>query len=164
MVTNMKSIRIGKRVSFSIFCDLEDVYRIQEWPWRVDISRNDGRIVVKGRVGFNKVSTTLGRFVLNYSGPLEVDHKDRNWRNFCKDNLRLATRAQQIANSGPRGLKNYKGTSKTKFGMFTARITIDDRTIHIGNYPTEELAAKAYDIKAKEFFGEFAYLNFPGEI
>lgn len=55
----------------------------------------------------------------------------------------------------------YRGVSITKSGKtFQAQIT-KGKTFHIGTFKTEEDAAKAYDIKAIELYGEQAKLNFP---
>lgn len=35
--------------------------------------------------------------------------------------------------------------------------------IYLGNYHTPEDAARAYDAKAREIYGEFACVNFPRE-
>lgn len=35
------------------------------------------------------------------------------------------------------------------------------KKINLGTYKSIEEAARVYDIKAKELFGEFAWLNFP---
>ena len=43
------------------------------------------------------------------------------------------------------------------------RIKINNKSIHIGCFTDEIEAAKTYDKKAAELFGEFAYLNFPKE-
>lgn len=40
-----------------------------------------------------------------------------------------------------------------------AQIGIKDKIIKIGRYELELCAARAYNNKAKEFFGEFANLN-----
>jgi len=41
------------------------------------------------------------------------------------------------------------------------KIVFNGKGIHIGQFDDEVEAAKAYDRKAAELFGEFAYLNFP---
>lgn len=40
-------------------------------------------------------------------------------------------------------------------------IRVDGATRFLGNYLTEEDAARAYDAVARERFGEFACVNFP---
>ena len=96
---------------------------------------------------------------------VRVDHKDQNKLNCQRNNLREANRSQNGANR--KKLKHgvtsqYKGVSiEPRTGKFAARITINQKTKHLGNFETERQAAHAYDRKAKELFGEFAYLNFP---
>lgn len=42
-----------------------------------------------------------------------------------------------------------------------AKIKVNGKTINIGTYEFAKDAAKAYDVEALKYFGEFAYLNFP---
>ena len=89
-----------------------------------------------------------------------VDHIDGNGSNNRRTNLRLCTRAQNLYNSKPRAARSrYKGVRYDKRKQkWTAEIT------YLGSFDDEIEAAKAYDRKAREFFGEFARLNFPEEI
>jgi group I intron endonuclease len=57
-------------------------------------------------------------------------------------------------------LSKYRGVTIHN-NKWLAQVCINRRPKCIGYYLTEELAAKAYDVKAKELFGDKAKLNFP---
>jgi len=53
----------------------------------------------------------------------------------------------------------HKSNSK-----WSARIRCDRKFYNLGEFDNQMEAAMAYDDKAVELFGEFAYLNFPERI
>ena len=91
-----------------------------------------------------------------------VDHLDRNPLNNARANLRICTRSQNEANSPSRGgTSKYKGVSRNigRGKAWQSGIKFQYKRIALGMFDTEKEAAKAYDKKAKELFGEFAYIN-----
>ncbi len=110
----------------------------------------------------NKKSTLkMHRLIANVPFNKEADHKDRNGLNNQKYNLRICTDSQNQMNS-----KSYAGSSKFKgvswykiTKRWTARITLNRKLIYLGYFKKEKDAAKAYNNKAKELYGEFARLN-----
>ena len=93
-----------------------------------------------------------------------ADHIDRNGLNNSRGNLRLASNAENLRNR-PRQRNNksgYKGVCFDKrVSRWRADIGVNGRRIKVGRFDTPEEAARAYDAAAREYFGEFAYLNFP---
>ncbi len=91
-----------------------------------------------------------------------VDHIDGNSLNNTKANLRICTNAQNHYNQRPRGgSSKYKGVSWYKTTKkWSAAIEKNNKQFHLGCFNNEKDAAMAYDAKAKELFGDFAYLNF----
>ena len=93
---------------------------------------------------------------------LVIDHIDRNKVNNQVTNLRWATQQQNMMNMTIRTgtSSQYKGVAyhKTK-SKWCAYIMFDRKLLHIGLFANEEDAARAYNAKAIELFGEFANLN-----
>lgn len=87
---------------------------------------------------------------------------------YSKENCRWVTQQQNLYNKRkyPRNKSGYKGVSETvgakgKTGKWRAAIAKDNIDYVLGRkFDTAEEAARAYDTKAKELFGEFACLNF----
>lgn len=93
-----------------------------------------------------------------------TDHINQNKLDNRKINLRACTlsfncanRTKQINNqSGFKGVCKYIQRHAIKW---VAYIRKNGKTFNLGYYWTPQEAALAYNEKAKEFFGDFAYLN-----
>lgn len=96
---------------------------------------------------------------------IRVDHRDTDGLNNQRYNLRVATPTQNLGNSRKR-LKptssKYKGVSWNKRDRgWDVRLSANKKQVCLGIFADEVEAARAYDAKARELFGEFALLNFP---
>lgn len=86
----------------------------------------------------------------------QIDHKDGNPLNNCRDNLRSATNAQNRANSRIRKSKSgFKGVVR-KCNCWQAQITVNKEKIYLGSFDTPEEAHEAYCEAAVKYHGEFA--------
>ncbi len=114
----------------------------------------------KGRMIF------MHRFLMNPPKGMVVDHIDGGGLNNRRGNMRICTQQQNIYNSRPKGkTSKYKGVTWDKNRrQWIVLIRYEGRSILVGRFDDEIEAAKAYDRKAFELFGEFAWLNFPEEI
>ena len=106
----------------------------------------------------------MHRMVLCLKDGEEVDHKDLNPLNNTKENLRICTRSQNCSNR--RVFKNNKSGVKGVYfrdrrgkPRWIAEIRVYKKKKYLGDFVTIEEATKAYNVAAKDFFGEFARLN-----
>jgi hypothetical protein len=91
--------------------------------------------------------------------PTEIDHIDGDRTNNRINNLRPATRTQNMANS-----KRPKSSSRSPRGVYWVKanknwkavISINNRSVHLGTFLTPEEAQAAYAAAAKKHRGEFA--------
>ena len=105
----------------------------------------------------------LHRFILDVSEDMVVDHINRDKSDNRRENLRVCTQAENVRNSRRTvGISKYKGVQlNKKYNKWTATINFMGKKQQIGTFTDEIEAAKTYDKRALELFGEFAYLNFP---
>jgi hypothetical protein len=149
-IIKMKIIKMinGKNVKM----DDEDYLSFKKHSWR-----NCKGYAITGVKGIQ-----MHRLVLKAKSGQEVDHINGNPLDNRKSNLRFCTRSQNNMNAKKRNkcTSKYKGVDyrKEERGRnkkWRARIG----STFIGYFYDEISAAKAYNIKAKEIFNNYARLN-----
>lgn len=143
--------------------DAEDYERLSKYKWYL---KNLGYNSYAYRTD-NYRKRAMHREIMNAPDGMVVDHIDGNGLNNSKSNLRICTQAQNVYNNRPKlnTSSKYKGVSFNKNeGKWKVTIKCKGEHFHLGWFRDEKKAARAYDKKAAELFGEFAYLNFPKKL
>lgn len=140
---------------------LEDYEALAGYKWHFTAQGYARRYC--GISGKSSRHITMHREIMRALPAVQVDHIDRDRLNNTRANLRLATSQQNSFNQKARSRQGlqFKGTFLTSSGYYGAHIKFNYQLLHLGVFSTERDAAIAYDIKARELFGEFASLNFP---
>lgn len=139
--------------------DDEDFNNLMRFRWHANCF--SGKWYAFRKHNYQKIS--MHRQIMSAPKGMDVDHINGNTLDNRKSNLRNCTHSQNMANRGvtKQNKSGFKGVSFHKqHQKWHAKITVMRKKIHIGYFETPEDAASAYDAKAKEFFGEFARLNF----
>lgn len=167
----------------TVLLDEEDWDKVSQYKWflnraptgklyvRANIDNPDGGIryhKVNGKVYEYPKQTTIPmhRIIANTPKDMHTDHISGNTLDNRKENLRVVTNEQNCRNRGlnKNNTLGFKGVSydgRRHHTPWTARIGYKMKRIYIGNYATKEEAARAYDEKAIELYGDYAALNFP---
>jgi len=107
-------------------------------------------------------ATLMHRQVMAAKQGQLVDHINHNGLDNRRSNLRLCSKAENSRNQrGHRGgSSRYKGVScDRRSAKWQAGISYEGKYHFLGQFDSEIAAARAYNEKARELFGEFAYLN-----
>lgn len=139
----------------------EDYTYLSQFKWQLS-SEGYAQRVTSRKLGKRK-SIQMHREIMNCSTGKEIDHINGNRLDNRKENLRICTSQQNQFNLKRRinNTSGYKGVSwHKKDKKWRARIKADNKYIFLGNFDSKNKAAKAYDTAAKQYFGEYARLNY----
>jgi hypothetical protein len=149
------------------FVDDDDYEWLNQWKWYCD-KRGDLYYAARAirRENGKWMPLRMHRAVLKlpHGDHRRIDHIDRNGLNNTKSNLRICSHQNNMRNRRkvPSKTSTFKGVfKKCDRKRWYAAIGLNKKTYHIGVFDSEIEAAKAYDVVAQKYFGEFARLNFP---
>ena len=161
----------------TVLVDKKDVDRVTRHNWYYHTCGANKPARARTKIGGQWVY--MHRYILDlWDRDKFVDHINGDPLDNRRDNLRVCVNSQNCQNSkkqktmrGDPCTSKYKGVSLStskpfggKYGEYTywrAGVGVDCAWHYIGQFKTEEDAARAYDKKAAELHGEFARLNFP---
>jgi hypothetical protein len=149
------------------------IYRIWHGLWRRCTNPTATDYERYGAQGIEVSEEDFGKFEDFYKWSMDNGYRDDldidriiAELGYRKNNCRWITPQQNIWNTRPRKNKSceYKGvlkSSKTKSDRWEAHIRNNGKTEYLGRFKDPESAAMAYDKRALEIRGEYAWLNFP---
>jgi len=147
--------------------DDEDLPMLSQWKWLALNGRTQSYAARWSNEG-GKHLVRMHREITACPAGLQVDHIDRNGLNNRRANLRVCTPHQNACNKKkpPNTSSGYKGVYRINSkdrnnGRWRATIHANGGVFSLGVFDDEREAARAYDRRATEEFGEFANLNFP---
>lgn len=144
--------------------DDSDFERVNQYKWFVAHTRTYYYAARHSSGVPTRKLEFMHRFILNAPAEFMVDHRDGNGLNNTRQNLRIATVAQNGYNRkvSKNSTSGFKGVTWVgQHHRWRATIKVDGKRIYLGEFRNPHDAARAYDVAARAFFGEFALLNLP---
>ncbi len=153
----MKKINLTR--GYTAIIDDSDYEKYGAYKWCALVSKK--HVYAIRRIG-SKMKY-LHRLLLDATGDQEVDHIDGNTLDNRRCNLRICTTAQNNSNRSKNSNSihsQYKGVTKAS-GKWKVTVGSHSKNKQVWLFKSEIEAARAYDLKALEIYGDFARLNFP---
>ena len=156
----MKEIELTQ--GFIALVDDKDFEKLSKYKWYY----NQGYACRGININKGKRTKLLMHKIINKTPKgYHTDHINGNMLDNRKENLRTCTASENIMNSkvSKNNKVGYKGVYWRKdINRWRAKIVFNRKNIHIGHFDNPHDAAKAYNRKATELFGEYAKLNIVG--
>jgi hypothetical protein len=164
----MKEIKLSGRVAtennLTAIVDDSDFELVSKFKWHAVKSRNTfyAKTNMKRKNHIQK-KVYLHRMILGLTdSQFKTDHKNGNGLDCQRLNIRLCTTQENAFNMQkvPGKSSKYKGVTFDKSrNKFLASICLNGKLIKLGIFTSEIEAAKVYNNKAVELFGDFCRKN-----
>jgi hypothetical protein len=151
-------MRLPLRYGSFTHVDAIDYHRLTTFDW---FSRIDGYVYGIPKTGERRI-VSLSRIIMSAPPNTVVDHKDGNPLNNRRSNLRFCTQRQNTYNRrlNTNSTSGYKGVHWHKRNrVWVAYLDHNKTRRHLGCFHSADLAARAYNIAARQCHGQFARLN-----
>lgn len=141
--------------------DDDDYDRVAGYKWYAFLTGKSWYVNTR----IDRKTVYIHRLITGAPAGMDVDHLDGDGLNNQRNNLRVCTHQQNQQNMRKPNIPThsiYKGVTKMARGgkkIWMAQVKHNKKHIHCGYFETQEEAARAYNAKALELFGEFANLN-----
>lgn len=144
-----------------VLVDDEDYDLVNRYKWHC--AKRNHTTYAAGSTRGNEgeiILLLMHRLIMNTPKGMQTDHINGNGLDNRKQNLRIASPAENSKNRQVRGkMKGFSFQNSTN--SFFAYIYTDSKRINLGYFTSEVAAACAYDYAAKKYHKDFACLNFP---
>lgn len=152
-ISNAKYITTSK--GEYILVDEDDYDYLNKFNWRLNSEGYAQTNVTKNEV------VSMHTLIMKPAKGCTVGFISKNKFDCRKKNLRYINSLQKVASNKPISTKlhsKYKGVTRQR-DKWIARVQKNGVIYRLGIFNSEIAAAKAYNEKALELFGEYAYLN-----
>jgi len=148
--------------------DDEDFDKLNQWKWYATYQPCVKSFYavrhLRGNKNSKRQSILMHRIIMDTPRNMQTDHINHDTLDNRKQNLRICTVGQNNSNriNHKNFTSKYKGVysdKRNKNLRWIAQIRINTKAVYLGAFKSEIQAAKAYNKKARELFGEYALLN-----
>ncbi len=148
--------------------DDEDFHYLSRFTWyySADSGKAYRALTTRNKTNKRKIDVCMSDFIINIDkGYCMIGHKNHNNLDYRKENLCLVVWSSTRHNKVAIGCKNkkskYQGVGFRPGCKIPWRVQIQKNHVKevVGLFKSETEAALAYNKRAKELYGEFAYQN-----
>ena len=138
---------------------------VSMFKWRLYRNKANPRLTPYAMTTASKKTLFMHKLILKSGKNEVVDHINGNGLDNRMSNLRAVSYAQNCQNRETNyGSSKFKGVSLYKPNKSWHAQIKKGKNYSLGYFKDEVEAAKAYDRKAIELFGEYARINFPDNL